>query len=160
MGALQSICDGKGVEMNSKLTAKQQRFCEEYPVDLNATQAAIRAGYSERTAYSQGQRLLKHVEIQKIIELGREELSRRTGMSAAWVIDELRKRYNALVEAKDHSGACKPLELIGKHFVAFPNKVEHTGVDGEPLTFDLTGKEACRLAAYFMQRDADADELH
>lgn len=36
----------------AKMTAKQQRFCDEYLIDLNATQAAIRAGYSERTAYS------------------------------------------------------------------------------------------------------------
>lgn len=51
-----------------KLTAKQQRFCDEYLIDLNATQAAIRAGYSEKTAYSQGQRLLKNVETKEYIE--------------------------------------------------------------------------------------------
>lgn len=56
-----------------KLTAKQQRFCDEYLVDLNATQAAIRAGYSEKTAYSQGQRLLKHVEVKAYIEKRMEE---------------------------------------------------------------------------------------
>lgn len=51
-----------------KLTAKQQRFCDEYLIDLNATQACIRAGYSEKTAYSQGQRMLKKVEVQNYIE--------------------------------------------------------------------------------------------
>lgn len=45
------------------LSPKQQRFVDEYCVDQNATQAALRAGYSEKTAYSQGQRLLKKVEI-------------------------------------------------------------------------------------------------
>jgi Terminase small subunit len=45
------------------LTPKQQRFIKEYLVDLNATQAAIRAGYSAMTAYSAGQRLLKHVDV-------------------------------------------------------------------------------------------------
>ena len=50
------------------LTAKQKRFCDEYLIDFNATQAAIRAGYSERTAYSQGQRLLKNVEVQKYLQ--------------------------------------------------------------------------------------------
>ena len=52
----------------AKMTAKQMRFCDEYLVDLNATQAAIRAGYSEKTARSQGQRLLTNVDIQKEIE--------------------------------------------------------------------------------------------
>lgn len=50
------------------LTAKKKRFCDEYLIDFNATQAAIRAGYSERTAYSQGQRLLKNVEVQKYLQ--------------------------------------------------------------------------------------------
>ena len=46
-----------------ELTGKRARFAEEYSVDLNATQAAIRAGYSEKTAASQGERLLRNVEI-------------------------------------------------------------------------------------------------
>lgn len=53
--------------MTLKLSQKQERFITEYPKDMNATQAAIRAGYSPKTAYSQGQRLLKNVEIKKAI---------------------------------------------------------------------------------------------
>lgn len=47
---------------------KHERFCREYVIDRNATQAAIRAKYSEKTAYSQGQRLLKKVEIESRIK--------------------------------------------------------------------------------------------
>ena len=50
------------------MNARQELFCEEYLKDMNATQAAIRAGYSEKTAYSQGQRLLKHVEIKNKLQ--------------------------------------------------------------------------------------------
>lgn len=50
------------------LNDKQKRFADEYIIDLNATQAAVRAGYADRTAYSQGQRLLKNVEVQAYIE--------------------------------------------------------------------------------------------
>lgn len=53
------------------LTPKQEKFCAEYLYDLNATQAAIRAGYSKKTAYSMGQRLLKNVEIQAKIKESR-----------------------------------------------------------------------------------------
>lgn len=54
----------------NKLNAKQERFCQEYMVDLNATQAAIRAGYSEKTSYSIGQENLKKPEIaDRIAEL-------------------------------------------------------------------------------------------
>lgn len=52
----------------AKMTAKQQRFCDEYLIDLNATQAAIRAGYSEKTAYSIGNENLKKPEIKEYIE--------------------------------------------------------------------------------------------
>ena len=146
--------------MSKKLTDKQQRFVEEYLVDLNATQAAIRSGYSKKTAAQTAARLLTNVKIQAVLEIGREELSRATKMSAAWVIDELRKRYDALVSADDQTGACRPLELIGKHFLTFPTKNIHTGMDDGPIiTVDMSGKEACRLAAYFMQKDADRDEV-
>lgn len=53
---------------------RQQLFCEEYLKDLNATKAAIRAGYSEKTAYSQGQRLLKNVEIKDRLQEIREKI--------------------------------------------------------------------------------------
>ena len=53
---------------------RQQLFCEEYLKDLNATKAAIRAGYSEKTAYSQGQRLLKNVEIENRLQEIREKI--------------------------------------------------------------------------------------
>lgn len=51
-----------------KLTPKQQRFCEEYLIDLNATQAAIRCGYAEATANREGSRLLSNVDIAAAIE--------------------------------------------------------------------------------------------
>ena len=50
------------------LTPKQQAFCEHYIACHNATQAAVLAKYSEKTAYSQGQRLLKNVEIKKYLQ--------------------------------------------------------------------------------------------
>ena len=50
------------------LNEKQKRFVLEYLIDLNATQAAIRAGYSKKTAYSMGQQNLKKLEIQKAIQ--------------------------------------------------------------------------------------------
>ena len=52
----------------AKLTAKQQRFCDEYLIDLNATQAAIRAGYSKKTAYSIGNENLMKPELKKYID--------------------------------------------------------------------------------------------
>ena len=62
------------------MTGKQKRFAEEYLVDCNATQAAIRAGYSEKTAYSKGERLLKNVEVKNWID---EQLAQMQGNTIA-----------------------------------------------------------------------------
>ena len=75
----------KKIELNDK----QKRFCQEYLIDLNATQSAKRAGYSEKTAYSQGQRLLKHVVIQKEIILLQKKQEKRTEIEADKILLEL-----------------------------------------------------------------------
>ncbi|EPP8914178.1 terminase small subunit, partial [Acinetobacter baumannii] len=59
------------------LRGKQQRFVDEYLIDRNATQAAIRAGYSAKTAYSIGEQNLKKLEVKKAIEEGEKELAER-----------------------------------------------------------------------------------
>jgi len=75
----------------AKLTAKQQRFCDEYLIDLNATQAAIRAGYSVKTANEQGSQLLAKLSIQEVIGKEMAERSRRTGINQDRVVLELAK---------------------------------------------------------------------
>ena len=78
-----------GKETVQELTDKQVRFVEEYLVDFNATQAALRAGYSPKTANEQGSRLLANVSISDYIDKAMAERSRRTGISQDRVILEL-----------------------------------------------------------------------
>ena len=73
------------------MTKKQKRFVEEYLIDLNATQAAIRAGYSPDTANEQGSRLLANVSISAEVSRAMAERSRRTGVNADRVLLELAK---------------------------------------------------------------------
>lgn len=77
--------------MGNKLTPKQARFVEEYQIDLNATQAAIRAGYSEKTAKEQASRLLTNVNVQEEVQKAMESRSERTQVTADMVIGELAK---------------------------------------------------------------------
>tara|TARA_B100000378_G_scaffold24408_1_gene18669 strand:- start:1857 stop:2390 length:534 start_codon:yes stop_codon:yes gene_type:complete len=80
------------MSQNTKnLSGKRKRFSQEYVIDLNATKAAIRAGYSPRTAYSQGQRLLKNVEIQKYISELKNEVGEELKISHQ---DVLKKLHN------------------------------------------------------------------
>ncbi len=83
----------------AKLTEKQQRFVDEYLIDLNATQAAIRTGYSAKTANEQGARLLANVSVQQKIAEKMAERSKRTGVNQDRVVLELAKI--AFVNAAD-----------------------------------------------------------
>ena len=92
------------------LTPKQSRFVDEYLIDLNATQAAIRAGYSERTANEQGARLLANVSVKAEIELRTTERSEKTQINAAWVLERLAQEATAdLADIYDETGAIKPI---------------------------------------------------
>lgn len=71
------------------LTDKQQRFVDEYLIDLNATQAAIRAGYSEKTAKSIGQENLTKPDIQIAIQEAQAKRAERTQIDAAYVLRRL-----------------------------------------------------------------------
>lgn len=73
----------------AKITKKNEVFCEEYLIDLNATQAAIRAGYSTDSAGSIGSELLKKPEIRARIDQAMAERSKRTGINADRVLREL-----------------------------------------------------------------------
>lgn len=83
----------------AKLTEKQQRFVDEYLIDLNATQAAIRAGYSVKTANEQGSQNLAKLSIQQAIAKQMAERSKRTGINQDRVVLELAKI--ALVKMTD-----------------------------------------------------------
>lgn len=83
----------------AKLTEKQQRFIDEYLIDLNATQAAIRAGYSVKTAREQASQNLTKLNIQQAISEKMAERSKRTGVNQDRVVMELAKI--AFVNAAD-----------------------------------------------------------
>jgi phage terminase small subunit len=71
------------------MTPKQERFAHEYAIDRNATQAAIRAGYSAATAEQAGSRLLKNVDIQTILNSLRSAAAERTELTVASITNRL-----------------------------------------------------------------------
>lgn len=124
-----------------KLTAKQQRFCDEYLIDLNATQAAIRAGYSKKTAYSIGQENLKKPEINAHIEKRmaekEEALIAKQDEVLQYLTSVMRGESKSSVLARDDMGAeyiiqkppdekerLKAAELMGKRYSLFKDNVQ------------------------------------
>lgn len=133
------------------MTPKQQRFVDEYLIDLNATQAAVRAGYSAKTAYSMGQENLSKPEIAHAIANARAAQSERTKIDADYVLRQAVKLHERCMQEVepftdrkgDHihddkgnplyvfnaTGAVKALEVIGKHIgvQAFKENVNLSG---------------------------------
>lgn len=101
-----------------KLTEKQKRFCEEYLIDLNATQAAIRAGYSVKSASRISIELLNKTHVQKYISYLQSEQSERTQITADTVLKELEKIALTDTEITGKE-KIKALELLGKHLGMF-----------------------------------------
>jgi phage terminase small subunit len=99
------------------LTPKQRRFVQEYLVDLCATQAAIRAGYSAKTATELGYQLLQHPSVQTEIVAAQATRAERTKVDQDWVIEQLIKVYQTSMEAPSLNlgAANRALELLGKH---------------------------------------------
>jgi phage terminase small subunit len=109
---------------NKELTPQQRMFIAEYLVDLNATKAAERAGYSAKTAKSQGSRLLTNVDIAAEIEKAVSKREKRTALSADFVLDGIRETTIEARAAAEFAPALKGYELLGKHLKLFTEKRE------------------------------------
>lgn len=125
----------------SPLTPKQQRFVQEYLVDLNATQAAVRSGYSPKTAEQQGSRLLGNAKVAAAVAAGRKRLAAKLELTAEKVLADIERIANKAERAKRFGDALKGKELLGKHLKLFTEKHEHGGVGGGPVQFQITSNE-------------------
>lgn len=119
------------------LTPKQNLFVQEYLLDLNATQAAIRAGYSARTAKQQGARLLTNVDVSSALTEAQAERSQRTKIDADWLLLRLAEEAEAdVADLYAEDGTLKPVKdwppIWRKGLVAGLD-IEEIRVDGAVL---------------------------
>ncbi|KGM50652.1 terminase small subunit [Pseudooceanicola atlanticus] len=115
------------------LTAKQARFVEEYLIDLNATQAAIRAGYSGKTAAAVGHENLRKPKIAEAIASAKGERSDRTKIDSDWVLKRLADEADAdMADLYDDNGNLKPVH----EWPAIWRKGLVAGLDVEEITVE------------------------
>lgn len=140
------------------MTEKKQRFCDEYLIDTNATQAAIRAGYSVKTAKSQGQRLLTDVDVQNYIREQAENIKNDNIADAKEVMEYLTSVLRGESESTEivvegvgkgfsearlvdkppsEKDKLKAAELLGKRYGIFTDKVNLSGGVGVMIVDDL-----------------------
>jgi phage terminase small subunit len=137
-----------------KLTPKQEMFCREYLVDLNGTQAAIRAGYSEKTANEQSAQLLAKLSIKEYVQSLMDERKERVDITADYVLQGIKDLTERCIQAQpvivdgaptgeykfEAGAALKGYELMGKHLKLFTDKTEVTGKNGGAIEQSLTVK--------------------
>ena len=136
----------------NNLTEKQQRFCQEYLIDLNGTQAAIRAGYSKKTADMQASRMLTKDKIKDYLGGLRADIANSNKITVEKVLAGLQlnikramqeepvydQEGNATGEYTYHGSVVnKAYELLGKHLGMFTDKIQHTGELGVTIINEL-----------------------
>lgn len=121
-----------------KLKPKELKFAEEWLKTTNATQSAIKAGYSARTAYSAGNRLLKKVDVKQYIDERLAEMKENSIADTDEVMQFLSSTMRG--DIPDQFGLdpalndrLKAAELLGKRYKLFTDKQEISGADGEPI---------------------------
>ncbi len=140
--------------MATKMTAKQKRFCDEYLINLNATQAAIRAGYSKKSAYSIGVENLNKPELKKYIDKRMKEkensliakqdevlkylTSVMRGESSSSVLALCGEGMQEVIDKPpDEKERMKAAELLGKRYGLFTDKIEMNGVQMVNIVDDI-----------------------
>lgn len=131
------------------LTPKQHRFVAEYLIDLNATQAAIRAGYSRHTARSQASDLLTIPDMQAAIKEAMDERAVATATDAAWVLRRLRDEADAdVADCYGPDGELLPIAewpLIWRTGLMVAIETEEIEVDGVKVGIVRKTKQSDRI---------------
>lgn len=139
-----------------RLSPKRKEFVEAYfRCEMNATKAAIAAGYSEKSAYNQADRMMKNDDVKAAIEEKRQEIARENEVSIDWVVQKAKKVVIRCMQEEpvydnegkptgeykfDSMGATAALKILAKYLGMDRSTVKHEGVNGLGIVLNLAGK--------------------
>ena len=131
--SLKAIETGDVQDVIDSLSDQQRMFCEEYLVDMNATQACIRAGYKTKFPNRVGYQLMENPAVRITIDGLRAERSKGTDVTKDFVLRGIQKTIT-LAEANGNLNALlRGYELLAKHLGMFIERTEISGPDGEAI---------------------------
>ena len=130
--------------IENALNPRQLAFCREYVVDFNATQAALRAGYSAKNAQNQSFCLLSYRSVRQLIDMyTQSNASKVTLVDKDYIIQKVTE---IVTTASKDGDKLRGLELLARHLGMFIDRTEITGRDGEAIKIEETKKEADEVA--------------
>lgn len=135
----------RSAKNRSPLTPKQQRFVQEYLKDQNGTQAAIRTGYSEKTAKQQGSRLLTDPRILAAVRAGQQKVAKKAEVTVDSLMAELEQARKLAMKEKQASAAVTATMGKGKLAGLLVEKRQHSGAVGTYNLKDLSDNDLDRL---------------
>jgi phage terminase small subunit len=127
---------------NRPLTPQQKQFVEEYLVDMNGSQAAIRAGYAKKGSEKQASQLLRRPHVRKALNERMGEAKTKTGVTAEFVINKIAKTIHAAEMDSKHNDVLRGCELLGRHLGMFVERTEISGKDGEAIQYEKVTEDA------------------
>jgi len=142
--------------MKKKLTPKQAMFVKQYLIDLNATDAARRSGYSEDSAENIGWENVRKPLIRAAIDKGMAKRNRKADVDALFIIEELKNRAIGY-KTSSPNASVRSLELLGKHGGMFTDKIEHGGRVEMPVGFLVNSNGKKQTVGNRIQPDSEAD---
>lgn len=131
--SMEAMNNGTTQDVIETLTGKQIRFCEEYLVDMNATQAVLRAGYSTNNAKQIAFQLMENPAIRLAIDALRAERLKHTDVTKDYVLQKIIKTLEAAEEDGNHNATLRAAELLAKHLGMFVERTEISGPDGKAI---------------------------
>ncbi len=141
------------------LTPKQQRFVEEYLIDLNAAGAYRRAGYKANTDHAasvNASKLMAKHGISLAIEQAQLQLSERTQLTVDWIASRLKREADYRGEGASHSARVSALSWLGKHLAMFQDRLDLRNVSDTDIDADIRAILAIRSSALPGTYDADS----
>lgn len=135
-GNIQAVVDS--------ITDKMKLFCEEYLLDLNATHAARRAGYTGNHVPQIAFQLMENPAVRITIDALRAERSKGSDVTKDFVLRGIQKAIRLAEEAGNHNATLRGYELLAKHLGMFIERTEITGKDGEAIRMEQKTEENVR----------------
>lgn len=121
------IVETESNSIKRPLTPKQDMFVREYLIDLNATQAAIRAGYSPKTARQIAEENLSKPYIAEAVQAGMNKRAEKVTITAEEVLANIKRLAQKAEDMDDNGNALRANELLGKHLKLFTDRLEQSG---------------------------------